>query len=307
MKKNYNRMILFALFILLYLGIFCFPSFIMEAGVTALSIFKERLFPSIFPFFVLSFLMLNLGMTEILCRFVDPFFKRVFHLSSSASFVFLMSIFSGFPSGSKYVATLYQEKKLTKEMSHYLLLFTHFANPLFVLGSCGLILVNQTVAFFIFLAQLLSNLVIAFLFRPKEVVAMPHSMEQKSSSLLSSLADAINQAMEVLLFMLGSITFFLFFSKILLSFFPLPPFFQMLVTGLLDMTSGIAMTAELSLPLFLQSLCILSFIVFGGFSVHIQVVNALRKTDLSYRFFFLGRLLQLGIASFLFVLFYALL
>lgn len=307
MKKKYKHWLLFFIFFLLYLGIFLFPSLIIETGIQALTLFKERLFPSIFPFFVLSFLLLNLNFASSISRLFAPLLRGVFHLSTSSSFVFLMSIISGFPSGAKYTALLYQKKQISKATGNYLLLFTHYANPLFVLGSCSLILQNHSLAILIFFCQLISNFLLGFFFRPKEAEEENTSFVKETSSVLPCLSEAINQAMEVLLFMLGSITFFLFVSKIFLVFFPLPPFLQILVTGIFDMTSGIAMTQELSFLPFLQGLCVLTFLVFGGFSVHLQVKNAIKKTDLSYRFFFLGRILQLGIAILLFVSLYPLL
>ncbi len=302
MKRKYQEVVFILLLLFLYSSIFLAPNIIMESGSAALLIFKDKLFPSIFPFFILSFLMLHLGIADDLSHLLNPFMRKLFHLEESAGFVLLMSIISGFPSGPKYIAKLYQEKKLTKKTSNYLLFFTHFANPLFILGTCGILLHNTPLAFKIFLCQLLANGLVGFLMRPK---TLPPITNQKKSpvlreSFLSALPNAINEAMEVLLFMLGSIAFFMFLSKTILTFCPMSSFLGTIITGILDLTSGITKAATLALPNKSLAMLMLTFITFGSFSVHIQVLNALKKTDLAYKNFFLGRFFQTAIALVLF-------
>ena len=166
MKKKYQELLNVLLLLFLYLGVFLFPTHVMSSTVNAINLFKEKLFPSIFPFFVLSFLMLNLGISRYISTLLEPFFYRMFHIKGDSIFIIVMSIFSGFPSGPKYIGKLYQEQKITKKESQYLLLFTHFGNPLFILGTCGALLGNVSLAGTIFLCQILSNMIIAIAFRP---------------------------------------------------------------------------------------------------------------------------------------------
>ncbi len=310
MKKKYQEFINVFLLLTLYIGIFLFPQFIIESGTLAITIFKEKLFPSIFPFFVLSFLILNLGYGNYLSSFFENLIDRLFHIQGQSAFVIIMSIISGFPSGPKYISRLYLEKKLTKEESNYLLLFTHFANPLFVLGTCGALLHSQSLAISIFCCQLFSNFIVGFLCRPKKKrqnkiptkEKLNANSPSKPSSLLIALPDAINSAIEVLLFMLGSICFFMFFSKILITILQLKKFPAAILTGILDLTSGISLVSQLPFHTKFIASIMLSFITFGSFSVHLQVMNALRQTDLSYSYFFLGRVIQTAIALVLFFL-----
>ena len=306
MNRKYKDFTIILLLGGLYLGLFLFPDMIMQAGSSALTIFKEKLFPSIFPFFVLSFLLLNLGFAEKLSKLVEPLMMKIFHIQGKGAFVLLASIISGFPSGAKTIAALYQEKKLTKEEANYLLFFTHFANPLFVLGTCGILLGNQNYAYKIFICQLLSNFILGILLRPK-LEKKKYSLETSNQdtsnySFLKALITAIKAAMDVLLFMLGSVTFFLFASQILLTFIDLPPFLEVIISGILDLTTGVSLTATIDVSSFFQAMIMLSFITFGSFSVHLQVINALQDKNLSYHNFLIGRIIQTAIALLLFLL-----
>lgn len=308
MKKKYQELLNVVLLLILYFGILTFPKFIIESGVNAITIFKEKLFPSIFPFFVLSFLMLNLGYGNYLSILFENIIYKLFHIRGQSAFVIIMSIISGFPSGPKYISKLYNSGQLSKDESNYLLLFTHFANPLFILGTVGGLLHNMQLAIIILFAQIISNFIIGILLRPKKEVIKKTVMKSKlktayhnnDSSLLVALPDAINGAIEVLLFMLGSICFFMFVSKIATNIFHFSQITETVFTGILDLTSGISLASRLLFPKKFVACLMLSFVTFGSFSVHLQAINAIRNTDLSYRYFFIGRIIQTAISLILF-------
>jgi len=213
-----------------------------------------------------------------------------------------MSIISGFPSGAKYIAKDYNNNYISKEEGNQLLLFTHFANPLFVLGTCGILLNSKRLAYKILLCQLLANIILGILVRPKEItISKEKEVVSTTPSLISILPDAIIEAMEVLIFMLGSITIFQFFTNCLLLFTNESVFFKTIFTGIMDLTSGISLVPNLSISLELKALIMLIFITFGSLSVHLQVINAIKSTNLSYTNFFIGRILETVIAVSLFL------
>ena len=278
------------------------PELIMESGINSINIFKTKLFPSIFPFFLLANLILELGLADKISEKLNFIIKKLFHVEGISSFIIIISIISGFPSGSSYISSCYKDKLISKETANYLLTFTHFANPLFILGTCGLVLNNMSIAYKILIIQIIANLMLGIILRPKEIISFKNS-KNYSSSFLEALPKAITKAVNLLLFMLGSITFFMFFSKLLSKFLNLNAFFTVIMTGILDLTSGISIVNTLGLSRDLMGLIILSFITFGSFSVHIQVINNIKEQDLSYKYFFLGRIIETAIAIWLYLVF----
>ena len=303
MKKKYQELFAVLIILFLYLGIFINPSLIIESGISSINIFKTKLFPSIFPFFVLASLLLELGIATKISNKLNPIFKRLFHVEGNSSFIILVSIISGFPSGSKYVVESYKNKTIDKTTANYLLTFTHFANPLFILGTCGLILNSLYLAYKILIIQIISNLILGIILRPKEIISSKKINNYQNKSFLEALPKAINDAIKLLLFMLGSITFFMFFSKLLTSFLSLNPFFETIITGILDMTSGISLVPSIDTTNYIRGLLVLTFITFGSFSVHLQVLNNIKEEDLEYKYFFFGRIIETSIALLLYILF----
>ena len=245
-----------------------------------------------------------MGYPLILNKYFKNITRKVFHLSENTSFILLMSIISGFPSGAKYIVKDYSNNYITKEEGNQLLLFTHFANPLFVLGTCGILLNSKRLAYKILICQLFANIILGILVRPKEITISPKKevVSTTTPSLISILPDAINEAMEVLIFMLGSITIFQFFTNCFLLFTNETVFFKTIFTGIMDLTSGINLVPTLSISIELKALLMLIFITFGSLSVHLQVINAIKNTNLSYTNFFIGRILESIIAVILFTI-----
>ena len=303
MKRKYQELLAVLIILIVYLGIFINPTLIIQSGISSIEIFKTKLFPSIFPFFVLASLLLNLGLAEKISSRLEFIIKRLFHLEGLSAFIIVISIISGFPSGSKYISKCYMNKQISKDVANYLLTFTHFGNPLFILGTCGIILNNISLAYKILIIQIIANIILGILLRPKEIINNNYKKEIMEINFFDALIKAINEAIKLLLFMLGSITFFMFFSKLITFFLNLNTFYTTIITGILDLTSGISLVNSLSISKFLQGLIILSFITFGSFSVHLQVINNIKDQNLSYSSFFKGRIIESALALILYLLF----
>src|SRR5690554_2410058 len=93
--------------ILLVLGAFIFEiltnsSSILDSVNFSIGIWKNNIFPSLFPFFVVAEIAIHYGIVEFLAELFKPIMQKVFKINSNSAFVFGMSTISGFPSCAKY-------------------------------------------------------------------------------------------------------------------------------------------------------------------------------------------------------------
>ena len=107
---------------------------IMDAVSFSFNIWITNVFPSLFPFFVLSEILMNYGFIELIGELFKPLFEKLFKINGNAAFVFIMSLISGSPSNAKYTRELYLQNKLSAKEASKILMFSHFSNPLFILG-----------------------------------------------------------------------------------------------------------------------------------------------------------------------------
>ncbi|WP_339157695.1 sporulation integral membrane protein YlbJ [Paenibacillus sp. FSL W8-0186] len=113
----------------------CYPAVSWEAGVTGLAIWWEVLFPSLFPFFVISELMLGFGIVHFLGKLLDPLMKPLFRIPGSGGFVAAMGFASGYPVSAKLATKLREQRLISRVQGERLVAFTTSSDPIFLIGA----------------------------------------------------------------------------------------------------------------------------------------------------------------------------
>jgi len=311
MKAKIQSVIIILLLISMLITFFIIPSSIMESVSFAISIWKDSLIPSLFPFFIVTDLLIQYGFIELIGELLKNIMNNFFHLPGEASFVLIGSLISGFPSSSKYIKELLESNKIDENEANYLLKFNHFSNPLFVIGTIGIMLLNnKKVGLLILCIHILSNFVIAIIYRPKYnkykkekisiITAITKMYKKRNSnnySFSEILTNSIFKTIHTLLLLLGIITIFIILSTILKEFFVLPPLSGAMLNGILEMTGGIKAISNINIPLNIKASIITFFISFGGLSIHMQVMSILSGFNIKYTSYFASRILHAIISS----------
>ena len=130
--------------------------------------------------------------------------------------------------------------------------------------------------------------------------------EKKKTSFGSSFSKSIMDSLNTMFLLLGVVTCFLVLTTLLQSLIPMRTNTRILLSGLFEMTQGIKLVGTLSIPMFFKGWAILSFISFGGFSIHMQVLSFISEENLKYFPYLWGRILQVILASILYLLLFPL-
>ena len=228
--------------------------------------------------------------------------KKLFYLPGEASFVIISSMASGFPSSAKFIKNLLDEEILNTNEAEYLLTFTHFSSPLFVIGFIGCsTLGEKELGYIILLSHIISNFIIAFITRKKELCVTNTKDKKltitKRKGFIESLTLSITRTINTLLLLLGIITTFLIISTIILKFGNPSPLTKALISGTLEMTQGIKYISTIEIPQYVKASIIGFFISFGGISIHLQVMSILSDTKIKYRTYFLARIAHAFLTS----------
>ena len=259
--------------------------------VQAVSLFQSRIFPSLFPFLVISPFLIQYGFCYYIQKYLGPIFRILFRISENGSYLFLMSMLSGFPSSANYAKELESNHLLTKEEAFHTLLFSHFSNPIFILSMVS------TKPYLVLTAHYLGNFLIGMVLRYRKdtpTIKIKRTLP-KPEKFFSIFTSAITNAMHNSIFILGVVTFFFLLNGV----FPIPIF-----KFVLELSQGLYYLEQLPLsPQLFVSLA--AFLLsFGGFSVHLQTFGILSEWHLPYFPYFLTRLchatLSFGIAWILF-------
>lgn len=266
-------------------------SLLTKEIVTYTNLFITKLFPSNFLFFTLSSLLINYNIIEKI--------SKLLHHNGSTLFVTIMSLISGYPSGSIYIKKLLNENLITTKKANYLIKFTHFPNPIFILGPVSLLFKNKIFPTKILLSLILSNFIIALIFyrkeKDKEII-----YKTSKNSFSKNLTNAITSSFKVIITIYGISLFFFIIGKIITLYLNLEIIPYILISGIFDLTNGIFKTSLITNDI-LKAIIIIIFFSLGGISVNMQIKSIISDTNIKYKNFFLARLLQLLLATIIFL------
>ncbi len=301
MKRIYFNVLVIITCLFFLILIFLNRNVVFNTVSFSLNIWISSIIPSLFPFFVISDILNSYNAIYYIPKFIRNFFKKLFNISDNALFIFFISLISGFPSNARNIKILYNDGKISKDEAEHLLFFTHFSNPMFILGTLTIMFFNDSkLGLIILLSHYLPNFIIAILLRKFNNPSNYYNINSNNFNTFgNTFSKAIKNSIDSLLLILGTLSSFLIVSTLIINLFNFNSLNGILVKSLLEITSGLK---EISLYNFSSSFLVVissAVLSFGGFSVHMQVINELSYTDISYRNFFIGRVFQTILAIFI--------
>lgn len=294
MKTKYKNIIIIICSLFFLVNLIIYRNLVFDTVGFSLNIWITSLLPALFPFFIVSDMLINYDVIKYFPKVIRNSIKYLFNVSDNGLVIILLSMLSGFPSNARNIKNMYLDKKITKEEGEHLLYFTHFSNPMFILGTIPLILNSNKISKYILISHYLANIILGICLRKYNRVNDSNTSNYKEDkhNFGLVLTTSIRKSLDSVLGILGTLTVFLIISTLLINFFNLDNTSSLLIKSILELTSGLKELGSYNLLdkyLLIISSCILSF---GGLSVHMQVINELVDTDISYKNYFIGRILQ---------------
>ncbi|MBB6670891.1 nucleoside recognition domain-containing protein [Cohnella nanjingensis] len=114
------------------------PRVALEASLQGLSVWWEVLFPALFPFFVLSEVLLGFGIVHLVGTLLDPLMRPLFRVPGVGGFVVAMGFASGYPVGAKLTSRLMEQRLLNREEGERLVAMTTSSDPIFLIGAVSI-------------------------------------------------------------------------------------------------------------------------------------------------------------------------
>lgn len=152
--------------ILFILLLIVFPSTAVESAKEGFNLWIKAVFPSLFPFLVVSDILNKTGIIKSLGILLEPIMRPLFNIPGCASFPLIMGISCGAPVGAKLTSSMRGEKLLTKVESERLLAFTNNLSPLFITGAVAVGMFKMPSLGILLLAcHILASLTVGLLFR----------------------------------------------------------------------------------------------------------------------------------------------
>lgn len=295
------------------LALILWPDQAISAMRDGLKLCGNVILPSLFPFFVLSSLVVELGMSRYLGRLLEPVMAPLFRVNGSCASALALGFVGGYPVGARTAIQLYENGQCSRTEAERMLAFCNNSGPAFILGVVGTgIFGSGSAGLLLYLAHLLASLLVGVLFRFYKPSHRPQSRHVLSpqfhaASFPTAFTRSVTGALQSILNICAFILFFtvllriLTYSGLLDSVSTLitalfAPFgmdhiwAQRLLTGLLEISSGVSSLTDGSLS---GRISMAAFMLgWAGISVHCQVLAFLGDSGLSMRTYVLGKLLH---------------
>lgn len=131
--RRFSPVVWAATSVLLTLTLVIYPAKALEAAKDGMDLFFRVVFPSLFPFFVLSDIMLGLGVVHFIGVLFTPLMRPLFNVPGEGAFALSMGLAAGYPMDAVITARFRRQNMCTRVEGERLLAFTNTADSLLTL------------------------------------------------------------------------------------------------------------------------------------------------------------------------------
>ena len=261
--------------------------------------------PSLFPFFIATNLLNELGASKLISNALAPFGARL-GISGHGVSAFIIGVTGGYPLGAAYTARLRSQGLISREEASRLLVFCNNSGPAFIVGAAGIgVFSSAAVGFFLYAVHILSALSFGIMICPKAPcdicydedifapvsfsAAITASVRRSADSVIGvcafviafSALNGVLDGMDITRILAGELSYRLGAEL---------GWCRALLSGILELGNGIGGMSGLDIrPL---NLALAAFILsWGGLSVHFQTLAMISGTDIKTARYMIGRLM----------------
>ncbi len=258
-----------------------------EAARDSMHLAAVHVLPSLFPYMVLSSVIVSLDLTEPIYRRLPV--ERLFRLPRASAAVILCGMLGGFPVGALGACKLYERGGISRADAARLCAISSNTSPAFIVGTVGGMW-GRSYAITLLAAQLISSLAIGAVMA-KRVSYAPSAPAKKDDAVREGtalvLCRAISESSLNSVAICGYIVFFRVTAAMLSVV--LPPLSDVFAV-LFEFSSGAALGASRG---GLYGICLTGFAVgFSGFSVFMQTANLTERHSIPFAPIFFSKLAQ---------------
>ncbi len=291
-----------------------FPDAAIEYMQRGLGLCVSVVIPSLFPFMVVSELIVLSGVSSYFAKPLGTFSHRLFGVCGEGATAFLLGTLCGSPIGARAAVSLYKRGRISFDELTNLVCFSNNPSSAFVISAVGVTLFGcRKFGVVLYFLTLLSSVIIGigqnlFCRAQKEGArAMPETMEEgeERGRYFSIFSGAVNGAASSMLSVCAFVVFFSTFTGTLGEVAPylgLDEAFSALLFSFFELTSGAASAACVR-PLGVAILIAAFAVGWSGLSVHFQVISICDGLGLPLGRYFFSKLLQ-GALNVIFVWIY---
>lgn len=287
MKKYKTLLSIFIVYIILNMVIF--PDIYIKETLSGITAWAFNVLPSVLPFIFFTKILSSLGGIERASAIFARPMNKLFKAPALSSYVFLMSIISGYPVGAKMTADLYSSGKISRSDAFKMTSFCSTSGPMFIIGAVGVGMLHSAMAgYIIFLSHVIGSFLNGFLYRKIKVEELQISPLQQKNEKTNLSQIVIDSALSIISVGVIIAIFFVVIRSLspIFSLFPAPV--ASVLEGIVEITKGCIDIAK-NIPFSLAIVASTFVISFGGISTMLQSLTMLDQIKMPAPLFLLQK------------------
>lgn len=255
-------------------------SLVINAVNQGISVFVKNVLPSLMPFFIL---------TDILLKY--KYFDNLKHIFKFKYVNFLIvSMISGLPSNAKYLSYMIKNNSISISDASRVLAFSFFPNPMFIIGTVGVLLNNKVYPIIVLGILYLSSFIV-YLINYKSLENKDFVSDKSKVEFFNLLKSSIQNSFSALLVILGVIVVFTIIINIVKEYLRINQLTLTIINIILELTTGVKSISILNIPLVYKYTLLAFGISMSGISVIMQAFGIMSGYKLNYKIFIKNKVL----------------
>ncbi len=294
-----------------------FPNQCIAGTKEGLELCVRVIVPTLFPFFVLSKLLLASGFVQALARRMHGFMRMAFGLPDTSIFALIVGIVSGNPVGASATVMLYESDMCTKREAERLLCLSNNGGPIFIIGVVGVSMYGSLrYGILLYATHIAAAVIVAIALRfiysdGKAPTVKKMHYTHAPAPISESLPAAIRESVELTGYICGFIIFFstviviteqlgvaIILARVMSLAMPYDVALSM-VEGVLELTKGVTSVASLAQPMSVKLTLTAIQLSLSGVCIFLQVFGIVQKHKLNMSLFVCAKLAQAAVAALL--------
>ena len=278
--KKYKFLLLTIILIIFFINL----DIVLLSTKNASILFFNKVFISIFPFIILSDILIYYDYHIFLKNIFGKILSKLFNVDPSTSIIFILSILTSHPANSVYIKDMLDNKQIDESTANKILVFTYFPSISFVIGTIGISLYSSfKIGLILYLFCFLNNILIGIYLRKYKSTIIVNTNIKKDKSIFDVLKKSILKSINTCIIILGNLILFTIITNILIKYFNSNKILITLLSGILELTNGITQTSNLNINLSYKLLITIFILCFSGLSIIFQSKSILSEYNIDIK------------------------
>ena len=254
--------------------------------------------PSLFPFMIISELLIRSGIGQKFSRLFRLPMRLIFGIGDSVASAFILGSICGFPIGALTLVKMLDSGEINKRELERMMTFCNIPSAAFVISTLGASLLGDIrLVILIYSCLILSSFIIGISCRFIYKKDAANHVRPLSANLHISANDFTSSIQASAISMLNVCAYVVFFLTLvgclgtILESLTVPAEITALLFGIFEISSGVGESAALQNRMLAVVMCAL-IAGWSGLSVHFQIMSCASGRNISFKPFFIAKALQ---------------